>query len=186
VAKKKTPDQRYFAFLRAINVGGRRVKKDDLSAPFEALGLEDVSTFIASGNLSFLAPSGDEEALEKRIEAALKKSLGFHSDTFLRNTAEVKKILKQKPFGSLKLTGDDVPQVGFLKKAPTKKVAAEVAALSTEDDLVAIVGRELFWTRRVPFARSSVAGGQLEKALGQPTTIRNLNTLQRMLDKFGG
>ena len=43
----------YIAFLRGINVGGHRVKMDRLRAIFIELGLQDVSTFIASGNVLF-------------------------------------------------------------------------------------------------------------------------------------
>jgi uncharacterized protein (DUF1697 family) len=43
---------RYVAFLRGINLGGRRIANDELRSHFEALGCEDVATFRASGNLT--------------------------------------------------------------------------------------------------------------------------------------
>ena len=45
---------RYIAFLRAINVSGRRVKMDHVRKLFEALGFSNVETFIASGNVIFV------------------------------------------------------------------------------------------------------------------------------------
>jgi hypothetical protein len=44
---------RYVAFLRGMNLGGRRISNDDLRSRFEALGCEDVATFRASGNVVF-------------------------------------------------------------------------------------------------------------------------------------
>ena len=44
---------RYIAFLRAVNVGGRIVKMDELREHFAAAGFSDVETFIASGNVIF-------------------------------------------------------------------------------------------------------------------------------------
>ena len=44
---------RLIAFLRAINVGGHTVTMMKLRKEFEALGLQDVETFIASGNVIF-------------------------------------------------------------------------------------------------------------------------------------
>lgn len=39
------------AFLRAVNVGGRRVTNDELRALVEEAGVGDVATYRASGNL---------------------------------------------------------------------------------------------------------------------------------------
>ncbi len=44
---------RYVAFLRAVNVGGRIVKMDELRRLFAGAGFADVETFIASGNVIF-------------------------------------------------------------------------------------------------------------------------------------
>ena len=46
---------RHVAFLRAVNVGGRTVRMADLTKRLGRLGLQDVSTFIASGNVCFTA-----------------------------------------------------------------------------------------------------------------------------------
>jgi hypothetical protein len=48
---------RYVVFLRAINVGGRRIKMDHLRRLFEALGFFNVKTFTASGNVIFDSPA---------------------------------------------------------------------------------------------------------------------------------
>lgn len=46
------------AFLRSINVGGRRVKNPELIAIFEGLGLTDVAAYQAAGSLVFTGTSG--------------------------------------------------------------------------------------------------------------------------------
>ncbi len=75
------------AFLRAINVGGHTVSMAALRAEFEALGLKDVETFIASGNVIFTAPTGNRAALERKIESHLHGALGYEVKTFLRTRA---------------------------------------------------------------------------------------------------
>ena len=45
--------ERCVAFLRGMNLGGRRIKNEQLRAEFEALGYADVGTFRASGNVLF-------------------------------------------------------------------------------------------------------------------------------------
>ncbi len=55
---------RYVAFLRAINLPGRNVKMDRLRSTFVSLGLDNVDTFIASGNVIF---DSDREDLTGEI-----------------------------------------------------------------------------------------------------------------------
>lgn len=58
---------RFIAFLRAINVGGRNIKMDDLRALLEAMGLTNVETFIASGNVIFGPPTGKANGNPKTL-----------------------------------------------------------------------------------------------------------------------
>ena len=47
----------YVSMLRGINVGGnKQVKMDKLRTSLEALGLEQVKTYIQSGNVVFKSP----------------------------------------------------------------------------------------------------------------------------------
>jgi hypothetical protein len=61
--------RRYYAFLRAINTGDRRLTNAQLVAPFHELGYVDVAAYQAAGNVTFRC--NDPEAVdEQRIEAA--------------------------------------------------------------------------------------------------------------------
>ena len=71
---------RTLAFLRAINVGGRTVRMEELRRLFEDLGLARVETVIASGNVVLESRASDEAALAKRIEKQLAAGLGFEVD----------------------------------------------------------------------------------------------------------
>ncbi|HET7574099.1 MAG TPA: DUF1697 domain-containing protein, partial [Solirubrobacterales bacterium] len=87
------------AFLRGMNLGGRRIKNEELRQHFEAMGCEEVSTFRASGNVIFADPSGaKEEALAERVEAELDARLGYDVPVFLRSVEEVAAIAAQRPF----------------------------------------------------------------------------------------
>lgn len=65
------------AFLRAINVGGRNVKMAALRGLFEEIGLTDVETLIASGNVIFSSRFRNTISLQQKIEDHLQKSLGW-------------------------------------------------------------------------------------------------------------
>src|SRR5215210_1692853 len=66
---------RYVALLRGINVGGKSIiRMADLRECVEELGYEDVSTFIASGNVvlrvnvAFLRRSRDGRKLARELQ----------------------------------------------------------------------------------------------------------------------
>ena len=90
--------QRYIAFLRAINVGGRNVTMSELRTLFEGLGLKQVESFIASGNLIFQSSASDVVVLQQKIEGRLLRSLGYEVKTFLRTVQEVVAISRYEAF----------------------------------------------------------------------------------------
>ena len=90
---------RFFAFLRAINVGrGRTVKMQSLRRVFESLGFCKVATFIASGNVIFETTTKRTKTLERKIEKALHEALGYEVRTFIRGEGELTKIANYHPF----------------------------------------------------------------------------------------
>ena len=92
-----SPAARVVAFLRAINVGGHVVPMARLAELFRGLGLAEVETFIASGNVIFSTGKPGGAALEKRIAAHLEKSLGYEVATFLRSGTELAAIVGHRP-----------------------------------------------------------------------------------------
>ena len=183
------PDGRllnYVAFLRAINVGGHVVKMDRLKKLFELVGLKNVATFIASGNVYFESPATDVVALERRIERCLRDTLGYDVATFIRSTPELAAIAEHQPWAASELDHADATLfIGFLHTAPPKAVRSRVTALTTADDAFHLRQRELYWLRRGGFSDSPFSGAVLEKALGMPTTLRNANTVRRLAAKYG-
>ncbi|CAN5826058.1 DUF1697 domain-containing protein [soil metagenome] len=176
---------RYIAFLRAINVGGRTVKMDRLREVFEQLGLSNVETFIASGNVIFEFPAGDTPALERQIETLLQESLGYRVDTFVRSAAELAAIAAYEPFPASTLdAGDTTLYVSFLSDPPPQTARDNIFALQIPTDEFHIHERELYWLRHGKISDSTISGALLEKAVGMPATMRNANTIKRIIAKY--
>jgi len=173
---------RYIAFLRAINVGGHTVKMDRLRALFQALDLQDVETFIASGNVIFRSPA-DAASLEDRIEAHLKAELGYAVATMLRTPAQVAASAEDHPFGAKAVAAYGL-YVGYARGVPAAGAREAVAALSTDNDELAVHGREVYWLCRTRISDSKITGARLEKALGMPVTLRNVTTVRKLAEKY--
>lgn len=176
---------RYAAFLRGINLGGRRVTGAALCRPFEELGLEEVASFLASGNVTFRATAADGPVdLEARIEAALQAALGYPVDTFVRTAAEVRAIAEQQPFAAEAVAASDGKlQVTFLRHEPTPDAAAAALAQEDDHDRLAVIGREWYWLPSGGISRSSLDVPAIERALGRGTT-RTARTVARLADRL--
>ena len=173
-----------FAFLRAINVGGHVVKMDQLRDFFIALGFINVETFIASGNVIFESRSKNPAALERKIEIYLAKSVGYEVATFVRTFAELERINNYQPFSEAELNTQGTLYVGFIADVPGKAAVQKVEALATDVDDLKINGREVYWLCRTSFRDTTISGAVLEKTLGAKVTLRNINTVRRLVKKY--
>ena len=174
---------RLVAFLRAINVGGHTVEMARLKKLFEQLSFTAVETFIASGNVVFDSPRAAPAALEKRIAAHLEKTLGYEVATFLRTPAELAGVLSHRAFA--KERAGSTLHIGFLGAPATAAAKRQVLALTSDIDDFHVHGRELYWRCAGRFSDSVVSGPKLEKALGQPTTMRKITTVEKLAKKVG-
>jgi uncharacterized protein (DUF1697 family) len=172
---------KYFAFLRAINVGGHNVKMAALKQIFESLGFTQIRTFIASGNVGFESPSKQTKELEKSLEKKLQSSLGFEVATFLRTEAELTEISNFKPFSESALKTAVSVNVAFLKDSSDDEVVRKVMTLKTLTDEFNIHGREVYWLVRTRQSESSFSNAVLEKTIKASSTIRGIETIKKMI-----
>ena len=181
---RRVTDDRYYAFLRAINTPNRRMTNEQLLAPFHELGLTEVAAYQAAGNVTFR--SADPALVdERRIEAAVADSYGFEAPTFVRSAAEVESIATSEPFDERALTRTAGKiQVSFLRCAAPPDRAAAVLALVPPEDRVVVSGREWYWLPTEGVSTSDVPVGRIESLLGE-MTMRTLGTVVRMFAKFG-
>ena len=173
---------RHVAFLRGMNLGGRRITNDELRSHFEALGCDGVATFRASGNVIF---ERDEAVagLTLRLEGGLAESLGYEVPVFLRTAEEVKTIAAQRPFDAKQLEASAGKlQVALLLKSPSPGAKKEVLAMATDEDRLAISGRELYWLPKGGMSDSELDLKAIAAAVGL-TTIRTKGTIDQIAAK---
>ena len=179
---KQPPTTRCIAFLRGINVGGHRVKMESLRELFEGLKLQNVSTFIASGNVVFDAPSNEDAAeLEQRIEKKLRTALSYEVPTFLRTPEELAAIVAFRPFPTAELdAAGHTLHVCFLRQPPTQAAGRLLASMQTKMDEFRVRGRELYWLCRGKTTDSLVQWRVVDKSLAAPSTMRNIKMLRKL------
>jgi uncharacterized protein (DUF1697 family) len=178
---------RYVAFLRGMNLGGRRISNDDLRAAFEGLGLTGVATFRASGNVVFDGPDGvGGEDVSTKIEVGLADALGYEVPVFLRSCEQVAAIAAGEPFDPEQVESSAGKlQVVLLPDAPGKLLRKEALGMATDEDRLAIEGSELYWLPSGGISDSDLDLKTLESELG-PWTMRTMGTVEQIAEKHCG
>jgi uncharacterized protein (DUF1697 family) len=177
---------RYVAFLRGVNLGSRRrVKNEDLRRCFEEMGFEEVAAFRTSGNVIFATSKREAEGkLAERVEAGLTERVGFDVTVFLRSCKEVAAVAAREPFDPKLVTKSKGKlQVAFYGKKPTVKAKKTVLDLSTDEDLLAVDGRELYWLPNAGISESKLDWKPIDAALGLGT-MRTMGTVEQIAAKY--
>lgn len=168
----------YVAFLRGMNLGGRRIKNPELCACFEALGCTAVSAFLASGNVIFKA-EGDAAAVTARLEAGLAAQLGYPVPTLVRTAAEVIAVADHAPFADRPSAPRGKVQVMFVRDARDE---AAIRALETADDWLEVGDRLVYWWPAGQMSASEFEIKAVERITGT-ATVRTRNTVERLAAK---
>jgi uncharacterized protein (DUF1697 family) len=167
-----------------MNLGGRRIKNEELRRHFEEMGFEEVATFRASGNVIFSTTKREAGSkLAARLEKELDARLGYDVPVFLRGIEEVAAIAAQQPFTPKQVKESKGKlQVSLLKK-PSAAAKKKALALATDEDLLAIDGRELYWLPSGGLLESDLDLKAIEALLGADTR-RTMGTIEQIASKY--
>ncbi|ACQ80349.1 protein of unknown function DUF1697 [Beutenbergia cavernae DSM 12333] len=173
---------RYVALLRGVNVGGITVRSARLAEMARGMGLDDVRTVLASGNLVF---SSDEpvERLKTRIESELSDTFGYDAWIVLTTSAHVAQVVAAYPFEP-----DREGHHAYVVFGSHPGVLAELTAEATSvvgtsgaDEQVAPGDGVLYWEcPKGSTLDTAVSKVLARKAYRQSTTNRNLRTLRKL------
>lgn len=171
--------EKYVAFLRAVNVRGHAsIKMEELRRMFESAGLQNVQTYIQSGNVIFEAKGSAD--LKVRIEKQLEKDLGYKVEVFLRTMEEVTKIAEKSPFEP---KGNETLHIVFLHEKPDQKAEHDLLTYKSKADDFAVKGREIY-NLRYDRDKSVFSNNFVEKVIKASATTRNMTTIRKIVEKY--
>jgi uncharacterized protein (DUF1697 family) len=171
---------KYVAFLRGINVGGNnKVDMKHLKACFEALGFENVLTYINSGNVIFETKEKDEGKIIKKIETAIEKTFGFPVRVVVRDSKNISKVLKSIPV-NWNNDADQKTDVLFLWDEYCDKKSLELITINPKVDTLKYIDGAIVWhLEKKDYSQSGMnkfIGTEVYKNM----TARNVNTLRKL------
>ncbi|MFZ2555979.1 MAG: DUF1697 domain-containing protein [Minisyncoccia bacterium] len=166
----------YVALLRGIMPMNPNMRSAKLKEAFEKMGLKNVKTVIASGNVVFDSPK-NAAVLEALIEKSLPELIGFKSTTLIRSTKEIEALVRKNPLKKSLENPKLYPIVTFLKmKSRTK--------LPKKGEGYIIYGayeREICIAINKDNVQTSLVMRLLEKKFDKAITMRTWRTVERIL-----
>jgi uncharacterized protein (DUF1697 family) len=173
----------YIALLRGINVGAhKRMKMEKLRTSCEALGFEQVATYIQSGNVVFKAPKLSTSTLSEKIRKCIAADFGFSADVVTRTSDDFSKIIRSNPL--LKKGGLDESRfhVVFFSDALEREAIQKLESLILPPDQVGVSGKEMYFYFPNGVSGSSLWKHNLDRVLGVSGTMRNWNTVNKLFE----
>jgi uncharacterized protein (DUF1697 family) len=170
------------AMLRGVNLGSyQKISMAALRTLCGSLGMQDVQTYIQSGNLVFREDGEDPVKLALRLENAIETSFGFRPAVIVRTAAELRKVIAKNPFAGRTGIEPNRLLVVFMDSAPTKQARDQLLSLPCEPEELRINGREVYIYYPLGMAHPKVSLVKIEKTLQCASTGRNWNTVNKLL-----
>jgi uncharacterized protein (DUF1697 family) len=177
---------KYAAFLRGINVGGKnKIKMETLREMCAALGYQNVTTYINSGNVIFeIAEEADDKTLAAEIERAIRADFALDIKVMTRSIDEIKTIIENNPFAG-QFENDKDLHVFFLDEPLSAEKREILVSTNNENEQYAVSNREIFCLLRVSVLDSLMGKDYIAKKLKVSATARNWRTVNKVLELAG-
>jgi uncharacterized protein (DUF1697 family) len=151
-----------------------------LRAALEDAGLEEVRTYLQSGNV--VLTSRDSAAkVARTFERLIEKEFGLKIPVVVRTRAEVARVVKRNPLAKVAKNPKRY-QVSFLEKKPSAELVRKLEAVAAPAERVVAKGREIYAWHPEGVARSKLWAALAGKGLGVTATARNWTTVTKLLE----
>lgn len=170
----------YIALFKGINVGGRNVlPMKELKAILEGIGLENVNSYIQSGNVVFQSDEENLARLADSIGVEVEKSHGFKPEVMLLESEEVEQAMAANPFPEAEAEPKSL-HLNFLASAPESADLEALESLKKENERFALIDKVFYLHAPDGIGRSKLARNS-ERLLGVPMTGRNWRTVSKIM-----
>ena len=178
---------RFVSLFRGINVGGHQaVRMDALKELHESLGLQEVQTYIQSGNVVFTSDEADVTQIQKDIEDGFAQKFGFRVNVMVRTADEFNVIIENNPFQNQPMKESKWVVAMFLVTHPISTALEDIQKTYTGPEELYIMGQEVYIYYPEGIGRSKLTNTFLEKKLKTMGTARNWNTVLRLQQMMQG
>lgn len=172
----------YVALLRGINVGGNnKIDMKLLKQTFEQAGMNDVVTYINTGNIIFSYNGQSKPELSSILEAAIHNDFGLQIKVVVLSIDDVRQIINAIP-DTWKNDKDMSSDVMFLWDEIDDESVLENLVIKPNIDTVKYVPGAILWSvakeNVIKSGKSKIIGSKIYKQV----TVRNVNTARKIFE----
>lgn len=173
---------RYLALLRGINVSGKNIiKMEDFRKLLEDNSFYNIKTYIQSGNVFF--ESNHSLNFSDKISTIIRDNYGYEVDVFMVSKADLEYVVQNNPFFEKNLETKQL-YVAFLSELPIQENYNTLKNVDFNDDELQLIKNFLFIKYANGAANTKLDNKIIEKKLKVISTMRNWNTVNKLLENF--
>lgn len=175
----------YVVFLRAVNVGGRKLPMEGARKALEDNEFHDVESHIQTGNFRVTTPMRSIAKVEQAVGEVLGKHAGYDIVAIARRPADLTKLVADVDAVPVALKGEQSRYVSLCVAAPTATRAAELEGWDATGERAHVMGKDVLLEFALPFHTAKLTGPKIEKVLGVAGTARNMTVVRALAQKWG-
>lgn len=172
----------YVALLRGINVGGNnKIDMKQLKAAFEQAGMQDVVTYINTGNIILKDQEHSKDELSAILEKAILEHFGLSIKVLIRSIDDYRIMMQSLPET---WTNDQTMKsdVLFLWDDIDEEAVLDKLSIRPEYDRAIYAPGAILWS----VDRENVTKSGMSKIIGtkiyHSVTVRNVNTTRKIFE----
>ncbi len=174
---------RFVALLRGVNVGRhKRMRMAELRDALVAAGLDEVSTYLQSGNVLFSAETDDRSTLESSIEAAVGERFGFDVAVLVRSAEQMQEVVVSNPYAPQAASDPTRVHAMFLAASPSAEAWSRVDPASVAPDEFSVNDDVVYMHLPNGMGGAQLPDAIVQAELGVAATTRNWRTVTRLLE----
>ena len=167
----------YIIILRGINVSGKnKLPMADLRELLNDLGLQNVQTYIQSGNI-ILDAEETKSIVCKKIKEGINSKFGYDVPVLARTVEEWKKAIDENPYANRE--DDKKMYFTFLGAIPKEKT---IAVNKAAGDEYTIVNDTVYLYCEGGYGKTKLSNNLFERKLKVTATTRNYKTTMKLME----
>lgn len=169
----------YIVLLRGINVAGKNkiIMKDFVKILLNNDEIKSVKSYIQSGNLIINSTIKHTDNLSLKIQKIIQKEYQYLVDVFSFSLIEFTKIVESHPYKIKEKRN----YIAFVNQPPEISKTKALNEKKIEGDLYQINQNAIHLQYKIKYSASKLNNNYLEKQLDIKSTMRNWNTVQKLI-----
>jgi len=171
--------KKYIALLRGINVGGhKKVPMAELRELLAKSGLNNVSTYIQTGNIFFQTSENNIQNIEAFIQKAIIDHFGFEVSVLVKTRKDLKRIFDDCPFSEEK---KEKSYFTILHHRPNDELVKIASEKVYEGEEYQIINDCIYYFCEKGYGQAKFNMNLFERKLKTTSTSRNYRTMVKLL-----